>query len=487
MNIEKLEKDLIAKKESYWLKRGEQRALDLFQQMARRVPAYKKFLKQHKLDPKSIKTIADFPRVPLISKENYLKKYPYQELFWDGQVAKGGWTYSSTSGTTGEPFFFPRTIEQDQQYALSAELYLRHNFKIHKRSTLYINGFAMGPWIGGVFTYEAIRILSQRGGYDLSIVNAGVNKNEIIKTIKKLGKQFDQVIIAGYPPFVKDTVDAGTAQGLNWKDYKIGFVFSAEGFSEGFRDYVLECAGIKEHLFSSLNHYGTVDLGTMSHETPAAILLRRLALKNPKMEKELFGMSWRQPTLTQYLPELFYFEQVDGNLICSAASGIPLVRYDLKDRGGLLSSNQLKKQYKKELRKVGDVWNLPFVHVLERSDMVVSWYGANVYPEHVKEAHYHRGVRDNLTGKFNIRVIESKGHNSVFEIHSELRSGSKHDKKLIKQLKKVILEVLMLKNSEFRNSYNAIAKKNRDIRVILHENQSAPHFIAGGKQKWVTK
>jgi len=74
--------------------------------------------------------------------------------------------------------------------------------------------------------------------YQLSIINPGLNKPEIFKSIKSLGSFFDQVIIGGYPPFVKDVVDEAEHYGLKWSDYKVKFVFSAEAFSEDFRDYL---------------------------------------------------------------------------------------------------------------------------------------------------------------------------------------------------------------------------------------------------------
>ena len=46
----KLDRLLKTKPESYWLTRGERRVLNLFHLMARRVPAYKDFLKKNKIN-----------------------------------------------------------------------------------------------------------------------------------------------------------------------------------------------------------------------------------------------------------------------------------------------------------------------------------------------------------------------------------------------------------------------------------------------------
>ena len=297
---------LASEAESKWQKRGEQRALNLFHSMARRVPAYEDFLKQHNVAANDVQTIVDFRKVPAIDKDNYLRKYPLEMLCWDGEFAHSQWVVSTTSGSTGQPFYFPRQDSQDWQYATMAELYLRSNFQIHKRSTLYIVAFPMGAWIGGLFTYEALKTVAEHGGYDLSIITPGIHKQEVIKAVQQLGHKFDQVIIGAYAPFLKDILDDGRREGVEWEKYNLGFVFSAEAFSEKFRDFVLQSIGSSDALRTTLNHYGTVDLGTMAHETPESIMIRR-ALADGKQLDVLFPENYRQPTFAQYNPELFYF------------------------------------------------------------------------------------------------------------------------------------------------------------------------------------
>ena len=80
-----LERELTKRPESSWRKLGEKRALGLFHAMSVRVPAYKDFLKQHKVDPEKIRGVKDFSQLPTIDKDNYLRKYPRQDLCWDGE------------------------------------------------------------------------------------------------------------------------------------------------------------------------------------------------------------------------------------------------------------------------------------------------------------------------------------------------------------------------------------------------------------------
>jgi len=469
-------------------------ALGLFHQMSQRVPAYQDFLKQRDINPRRIRTIGDFRQLPTVDKDNYLRHYPREALCWDGKFSSERWVVSTTSGSTGEPFYFPRTDLQDEQYALTAELYLRENFQIHKKKTLYIDAFAMGAWIGGLFTYEAIHRVAQKG-YALSIITPGINKAEVISSVRQLGSDFDQVIIGCYPPVMRDIIDLGIEEGLDWKKYNLGIVFSAEGFSEEFRDYIANHGKLANIYTSSLNHYGTVDLGTMSHETPTAILVRRQAVKDKKLFGAIFGDVANQPTLTQYLPELFYFEAIDNQVICSSYSGLPLVRYDLKDHGGVASLDKIGQAYEvtgKDLSAelngaaIADkLWNLPFVYVYERSDFSVSLVGANIYPEEIHRALLAEPLPQYLTGKFTMTVTYDHKLEPKLLIHVELKRGAgKASQTLSKQVQKSIVDTLLRDNSEYASNHASYGKKLWPV-ITLWPYEHSLYFNGRGKQKWV--
>lgn len=496
MNTTKLLEDLHTKPEKYWLKRGQRKALKLFHLMAKRVPAYQDFLKNHNIIPQSISSIEDFKKIPLIDKDIYLRKYLLEKLCWDENLAEKRWTIAATSGSTGEPFYFPRQKEQDLQYAMTAELYLRTNFEIHKKTTLYINGFGMGIWIGGVFTYQAIKYLADRGNYSLSIITPGSSKEEIIKAVKNLGKKFDQIIIGGYPPLIKDMLDDGIKFGLIWKKYSLGFIFSAEGFSENFRDYIIEKAGLKNKYKDTLNHYGTVDLGTMAHETPICILIRRLIIKH-NLNKHFFKKDYKLPTLAQFIPELFYFEEINSQIVCSAFSGLPLVRYDLKDSGGIIRFEKMTQTFSKlgidlikEIKNENidkTTWNLPFVYVFERSDFTVKLSGANIYAEEIKKALYSKELVDFLTGKFTMSIKFDDKQNQYLEINIELKLDIDETKELKKIVVDIVIQQLRKENSEYQYLYVHLPHERLTPQIIFWQYGHPEYFITGGKQKWIKK
>lgn len=496
-NIKKLLRNLGNVSEEEWVGAGEKRVLGLFHGMAKRVPAYSDFLKKKKINPDKVATIGDFKNIPTIDKDNYLRVYPLEMLCWDGKFKDNRWIFAMTSGSTGEPFYFPREESQDFQYASTAELYLNANFELSKKTTLYVNCFALGVWIGGLFTHEALRILAEKGKYRLSIISPGLNKLEIIRVIKKMGDRFDQVILGGYPPFIKDVIDDGIQSGLDWKKYNLKFVFSAEAFSEDFRDYIAEKSGIKNIYRDTLNHYGTVDQGTLAHETSLAVLIRRLAVTNEKVFRVVFGGDVSKlPTLAQYDPELFFFEENNGGLICSSYSGLPLVRYDLKDSGGIFTFDSVMDGFKNlgidlysesENVGVGDiVWRLPFVYVYERKDLAVSMGGAIIYPETIRKALSDGQISKIITGKFTMVVERDINQNQNLEINIELKNVIKEVSSEEREfIEDSILRQLLKENSEFRSVFYD-QRQGKSLPVIkFWPYEHLEYFKVGGKQKWV--
>ena len=489
--------ELHKKPESYWIHRGEAMGLRLFREMSIHVPAYKQMIREKQIRPETIRTAKNFSSIPICSKQSYLNKYPLKQLNWTGKHAIRQQTIAATSGSTGVPFYFPRSIVQDKQYAAIAEMYLRTNFQIHKKSTLYIVGWGMGVWIGGVFSYTAVRMVALRGKYDLSLITPGTSKKEIISAVTQLGRQFDQIIIGGYPPMVKDLLSEGEEQGVKWKTYPLKFIFSAEGFSEDFRDYIVDHAGLQNVYMDTLNHYGTVDLGTMAHETPLTILIRRLAHNNPALNKSLFGESYRQPTLAQYIPELFYFEEVEGQLVCSAYSGLPLVRYALLDMGGVLTMDTVRTKaqacgidIEKEIQNAhieGTIWNIPFVYLFERADFTVKLYGANIYPQEIRRALEQKEITGVVTGKCTMQIMYDKQMNQCLAIHIETKPKKRISSAVAKRIRTYIIEELLAHNSEYAYLYTHIKKENIEPHIMIHPYQSPGLFDANGKHRWVRK
>lgn len=492
-SIEKELHNLKNKPPEYWERKGKKKVLDLYKFVHSTVPAYKKFLKQHGIKGDKIESIGNFQSLPAVDKKNYLRKFNYPELFPKNKFFSAT-TYSATSGSTGEPFYFPRGEEQDAEYQYMAEVFLKDQFEIGKKKTLGIMGFALGIWIGGVFTYKAFNKVSA-SGYDFTLIPTGTNKDQFLGALKKFGHLYDQVILMGYPPFIKDVLDSAGEAGVKLEDYSIKILTAAEGFSEKFRDYIADKAKLKNSLRDVINMYGTVELGTMAHETQFANLIRNIASRNEDFFKTLFPNATNMPTLAQYYPHLHYFEEVNGELIVSGyGSLIPLIRYKTSDLGGVIAFNDMLDKIKnsginlkEEMKKhkiSTNMLKLPFVYLYTRSDFAVVFRGANIYPEEVRGAIDDKLLGEFVTGKFTIVRKEDEKLNQILEINVELKKDVGKSDHIHKLILNHLVSSLRKNNSEFNNEYLSDSKKACP-NIVLWDYQDQLYFSGGRKQKWV--
>lgn len=475
---------------SQWERLGEAFALDLFHKASQKIPAYKDFLRKHKINPEKIKTKEDFELLPTVDKKNYLQYYPLKSLTWENDLS-GLYTLSSSSGSSGTPFLWPRGSLQEVEGARFSELFYKYLFNMDKKSTLYVVSFGMGAWIAGSFMTSITQLISRKG-YPLMVITPGLEKDLLIKLIKDLSPNFDQVLIIGYPPFVKDILDSGKNYDLDWKKINMKLMFAAEGFSEKWRDYMLRKVGEKNSLKTTTNIYGTAEAGIMGMETPLSILLRRVLIKSGGFEP-FFGQN-RLPTVVQYDPTTKYFEKVQNELVFTASSGIPLIRYSIHDHGNIIHYDQVKETIEengiridKELKKyeVEDFdWKIPFVYIFGRTDFMVNFYGLNVFPEHIKAGLEDDKISDSVSGKFTMNTDTNKKYNQKLILNVELQNDIEPNNNLKKKVLKSVLENLTKRNSEFNKLYSALGPKKATPEINLFP-YGDPQFKIGIKHRWV--
>jgi phenylacetate-CoA ligase len=487
--------DLEAVASAGWDAIEEEHLLDTFESAVGRIPAYRKFLARHGVIPESIRSAADLRRVPPTSKENYLRPYPWEELVAPGALAAQSMVLASTSGSTGEPFYFPRIDAIDEQSSVYHRTFLKRSGLDPKKPTLVVVAFGMGVWIGGIITYEAFNRISKRD-FPLTILTAGVNKKEIYDALRNIGPCYQQLVLCGYPPFVKDVVDDGEANGVEWRRFDMRILCAAEGFSEDFRDYLMKGTGIEDAYRGVMNIYGSADLGTIATETSLSILVRRLALNNPSLFFRLFSEATRLPTLAQYIPSFVSFEAVDNRLLCTADNALPLLRYDIGDHGGVLSYDEVVSRCRsegidlaQEAKAVGiddTVCELPFVYVYERADFSTKLYGAIIYPEYVKAGLQRQSVQSEVSGKFKMTTKHDERQDEYLEVNVELQIGVRSSEGLKDRVTDAITESLIEKSAEYHNLYGAVHSKVVP-RVLLWPHGDPEHFRPGGKQRWTAK
>ena len=354
----------------------------------------------------------------------------------------------------------------------------------------------MGVWIGGLITYEAFEMASRRAAYPLSIITPGINKGEISKILKKLAPQFKQVVLVGYPPFIKDIIDEALEQGINLKKFNIRLIFAAEVFTEKFRDYIVQKAGIKNPYSDILHIYGSADIGTMAFETSLATMIKKIALGDKKLFEDLFAQINKIPTLAQYNPEFINFEEQNGEILLTGDNTIPMVRYNIGDRGGVFNFKEavskLKNRghnFKKAIKDAGIsrfIYELPFVYIYERLDFAVTTYGLQIFPEMIRDTLIDGIAKDYLTGKFTLATKYDNNQDQYLEINLELKKNKKISSRIQNILQDKIVLTLCIKSSEF-NELHGHLKERATPRLVFWPAEHPTYFKSGIKQKWVKK
>jgi phenylacetate-CoA ligase len=453
--------------------------VELFQRVAESVPAYRKFLREHGIEPADIVTPRDFRRLPLLTKDNYLRCYPLPELCRDGRLESCD-MIAVSSGSSGEPMIWPRFHTDEAAVAARFEQIFVDAFEADRRRTLAVVCFPLGTWVGGLYTLSCVRRLAALG-HPVTVVAPGNNKAEILRVLPQLAEFFDQVVLLGYPPFVKDVVDTGLAAGLDWPSYSVKLVLAGEVFSEEWRDLVGQRAGLRDVTRDSASLYGTADAGVLGNETPLSVRIRRFLAGRPELAREVFGES-RLPTLVQYDPAARYFETHDGTLVFSGDNGIPLVRYHIADDGGLIEHDTLLDFLAAQgFTPEPDERGLPFVYVFGRSLFTVSYFGANIYPENVTVGLEQPAVSGWVTGKFVLEVDEDVDRDRRLRVTVELAPGEPATSDRESLVAQEIRTQLVRLNSEFAHYVPA---ERQVPRVVLLASGDPGYFPVGVKHRY---
>ena len=465
----------------------EDHILALFHRCVAEVPAYRKFLEAQNVNPTNITTYRTFCALPLMDKASYIYAYPLAERCLGGSL-KSSDRVAVSSGSTGQPTFWPRSIADELDVAVRFEQVFKDSFHSHERTTLTVVCFALGNWVGGLYTTSCCWHLTSKG-YPLMVATPGNNKAEIFRVIQALAPHFEQTVLLGYPPFVKDVIDSGIAEGIDWATYKPKLVFAGEVFSEEWRSLVLKRIGSTSPCYDSASLYGTADGGVLGNETPLSIAIRRWFSVHPEAARNLFGES-RLPTMVQYDPASRFFELHDDTLVVSGENSVPLLRYHIADKGGLVSFEDmwafLNNHGVHSLAELGldnssQTRSLPFVFVFGRADFTVSYYGANIYPENVTVGLEQPEFTSWISGKFVLETRETDNSDKYLHIAVELLPAIQATIKLSEKIAESVKTQLLRLNSEFANYTPA---ERQLPQITLYSFADSDYFPVGVKHRY---
>lgn len=436
---------------------------------SQRIPQYNSFLKRKGINPKDIKNIKDFlEKVPETNKKNYIyKSHKITNLCVNGNIHNISMIVKS-SGHSGKQCYWVKSHSEDFFGKNAISIALDQNYNVNKEKTLIINGFILGSWVTGINFNEF-------ASWHCPIINVGPDKHEIFQTIEDIGDQFNQILITGYPPFIKELVDFANSNKFNWKKHKINFIAGGEDFPESWRDYISK----NSNNAKTVSGFGASDIGILGGiENNDTIFIRKLADKNHQLKKDLFGKVNETPMLFQYPTNLYVYANKKQELIFTSIlpeTAQPVIKYNLQDIGGTLTHEQINKTLKKHgiIHKIHSP--LPFMYVMGRKDGPVNYNAFLIYPENIEECIYrNKQIAKTSTSAFKFRTVFDNKHNKKLLIEFELKPKVKKTK----QLENLYLKLVTNTLTQVNEGYRATRKKLGPIslpKVILYENKDYPY------------
>lgn len=463
-------------------KSTEKRVMSIFRHTVDHVVAYQHVIAQENTDSNTVTSLQEYRTLPVLTKKNYILKYPLtQRISIDLQ--KQGQVIASSSGTTGESLFWPRSVSHEIEGALAHEFIFDHVLQIGKRPTLFINGFAMGNWIAGMFTHACVNLLLWKG-YPLTVMSPGYSIEAVLEVLRVVAPQFSQVVLTGHTPFLKEVIDAADANRIDLQSFELQLLGTGQAITEDWRRYMQNKVGSQTTRGFFYNLYGSADAALMGFETPESVEVRKFFSQNPDVAKEFFQCT-RLPSLYQFDPRLTYFEEVGGELVITKDGGCPLVRYNIQDEGGVFSREKLADFLKKHgqtslLHSVGNA--LPFVYLYGREKFMVKLYGANIHAEHVQHALEHQSIIEQLTGRFTLETEFDDDQNPRLICRVEANFTTTITPELADHIQAVFVERVRQINSEYDFLLKTLDHKVKP-KIVLHDHGDPQYFPLGKVKK----
>ncbi|MDO7849266.1 hypothetical protein Q5H92_23080 [Hymenobacter sp. M29] len=358
---------------------GKLKALAVFEEARRRTPAYRQFLAEHPFGRMRFRSLVvpDLGRVPVMDKENYVKRFDIGARCRGGRVPSHGVIVDESSGSSGVPTNWVRGHAERQANKRMLEFGLTR--LIGEGPHFILNAFAMGPWATGINITMGLTDISM-------LKSTGPDVPKIANTLRFFGPGH-RYLVLGYPPFLKLLVDTA---GIDWAAYDVSMIYGGEGISELMRDYLL-AKGIRR-VYGSL---GASDLElNIAAENDFTIGLRKALLASPALRAKLLHFPGAVPVVFQFNPADFHLETTRaGELLvtlCRPNYLSPKIRYNLHDRAQIIRFPELKRL----LRSCGlrpedfalSYSDLPILLHYGRADMTVAYFGCKVSPPDVQEA-----------------------------------------------------------------------------------------------------
>ncbi len=434
----------------------------LFENVRETVRAYRRFLKD--TGKEQIKGWED---IPVCNKQNYLLRYPLEELYREGSLDRCFLIGASSGFSSEGTVLWLKKAEDEEVYLQAVKDLLIRDYAIHEKRTLIIVSLAFGTWIGGMQIACTFRKLA--GDMDgVTVATPGIDLKESVYIATRLGKLFEQILWVVNPSSIS-IIYANLLNSPELLKGKIYFPVVGEYFTESFRESFARKFGHEaDNPFVVKTGYGSADTGDLGIERVETIRLRKFLERNHDLAEKIFGEP-AAPMLFKKNPKAF-IETIHGNIVVTKNQFIPLIRYDTKDRGGIVRKSFLRQAGVDEdfLEELPD----EILYVFGRVEDAIVFYGTNLDVAHVSDFLTSLNESYAYGGLFEIEPKEKKGV-ELFEFTiyvDEARKG------LEIRYRHALIDFLKASSNEFAAKYdklaNAVGGDLIDVRLRdIHTKQ----------------
>ncbi len=278
----------------------------------------------------------------------------------------------------------------------------------------------------------------------------------VIRRLAKTHRSLrSQVIIAGYPPFLKDLIDYAKQKGYDFHEFAAMGVVGGQGISEAMRDQLVQ------HGFSKVySSYGASDLDiNIGAESDYEIKVRKFLETHPDVARELYGENKGLPMIFHYDPMNYHIECDNSDellLTCTRDDRSSLrVAYDLGDKGRVYAASTFQAVLHKHGFFVRPKINLPMLLVWGR-DATVVFNGANLeFTELERVLTDHEVLSQKVLKKAFYTYHDAEGCEKL-EIWLELKEGEN-------------LPLCAERESNAQYIFSQLVRANQDLRYQVEK------------------
>ncbi len=427
-----------------------------FQDVKENVEAYQDFLRKQ-----GATDIKKWEDIPLTTKQTYLLNYPIEKAVRKGNVDKCSLIGASSGFSKTGSVYWLKGPEDEERYLGIIEETLKALYGIDERKTLIVTAAALGMWFGGMQLACFMRSLASRVSYPLTAALPGLDLEEAAHVVKRFFHLYDQIL------FITNASNVSILYSLLKDEPKLlnGTVYFAvvgEYFSENYRRNMALRFGHDEHNEVVVwTGYGSADTGDIAMETRETIRLRKyFEFESKELSRKLFQTDDTPMIMKPFGDDLI--EIIEGQIVVTKDQLIPLVRYNTKDRGGVLKKESLKGIIDEKLYE-----SLPdkMLYIHGRPENSVIFYGTNLMINDIGNFFYSIEKEISYSGLFEVKKEDSDGvERFVFTVYT---FNDVSDKK--EDCKKKLIEFLKNYSKEFVAKYDNLRRATKieliDVRL----------------------